>query len=69
MHIGIIEDHQLVRDSFKKLLELQPDWKVIIEACSVNEAKLAVELEQPDIFIVDISLNGKETGLTFFWGF
>ncbi|ASM54152.1 MULTISPECIES: response regulator transcription factor [Pseudoalteromonas] len=65
MHIGIIEDHQLVRDSFKKLLELQPDWKVIIEACSVNEAKLAVELEQPDIFIVDISLNGKETGLTF----
>ena len=65
MLIGIIEDHQLVRDSFKKLLELQPDWKVIIEACSVTEAKLAVELEQPDIFIVDISLNGTETGLSF----
>lgn len=65
MLIGIIEDHQLVRDSFKKLLELQPDWKVIIETCSVTEAKLAVELEQPDIFIVDISLNGTETGLSF----
>ena len=65
MHIGIIEDHQLVRDSFKKLLELQADWEVIIEACNVSQAKLAVELEQPDIFIVDISLNESETGLTF----
>ena len=54
MRIGIIEDHQLVRDSFKKLLELQNGWQVIIEACSVTEAKLAVNLEQPNVFIVDI---------------
>jgi len=65
MHIGIIEDHQLVRDSFKKLLELQSDWEVIIEACNVDQAILAVALEQPDIFIVDISLNESQTGLTF----
>ena len=65
MHIGIIEDHQLVRDSFKKLLELHADWEVIIEACNVDQAILAVALEQPDIFIVDISLNESQTGLTF----
>ena len=36
MRIGIIEDHQLVRDSFKKLLELQQEWQVIIETCTVK---------------------------------
>ncbi len=65
MRIGIVEDHQLVRDSFKKLLELQNDWQIIIEACSVTEAKLAVDLEQPNIFIVDISMHEGETGLAF----
>ncbi|MCC9662520.1 response regulator transcription factor [Pseudoalteromonas sp. MB41] len=65
MRIGIIEDHQLVRDSFKKLLELQSGWHVIIEACSVNEAKLAVEIEQPDVFIVDISMHEGENGMAF----
>ena len=63
MRIGIIEDHQLVRDSFKKLLELQNGWQVIIEACSVTEAKLAVNLEQPNVFIVDISMHDGENGL------
>lgn len=65
MRIGIIEDHQLVRDSFKKLLELQTGWQVVIEACSVTEAKLAVSLETPDIFIVDISMHDGENGLAF----
>ena len=65
MRIGIIEDHQLVRDSFKKLLELQNGWQVIIEACSVTEAKLAVNLEQPNVFIVDISMHDGENGLAF----
>ncbi|MBS3798532.1 response regulator transcription factor [Pseudoalteromonas sp. BDTF-M6] len=65
MQIGIIEDHLLVRDSFKKLLELQSGWQVTIEASSVAEAKLAVTLEQPQLFIVDISLSDDETGLTF----
>lgn len=65
MRIGIIEDHQLVRDSFKKLLELELNWQVTIEACSVNEAKLAVNIDQPDVFIVDISMHEGDTGLTF----
>jgi DNA-binding NarL/FixJ family response regulator len=65
MRIGIIEDHQLVRDSFKKLLELELNWQVTIEACSVNDAKLAVNIDQPDVFIVDISMHEGETGLTF----
>ena len=65
MQIGIIEDHQLVRDSFKKLLELELNWQVTIEACSVNEAKLAVNIDQPDVFIVDISMHEGDTGLTF----
>src|SRR5690606_22847494 len=33
--------------------------------CSVNEAKLAVNIDQPDVFIVDISMHEGDTGLTF----
>ncbi|GAA72644.1 response regulator transcription factor [Pseudoalteromonas sp. BSi20439] len=65
MRIGIIEDHQLVRDSLKKLLELELNWQVSIEACSVNEAILAVNIDQPNVFIVDISMHEGATGLTF----
>ncbi|WP_231620103.1 hypothetical protein [Pseudoalteromonas sp. NGC95] len=65
MLIGIIEDHQLVRDSFKKLLELQPDWKVIIEACSVTEAKLAVELEHLIYLLLIYRLTGLKPAFLF----
>ena len=65
MQIGIVEDHQLVRDSFKKLLELQHGWQVVIEACNEEEAKLAIEVEKPAIFIVDISLSDNQTSFNF----
>lgn len=65
MKIGIVDDHQLVRDSFKQLLELQTNWQVTIEANTIDEAKFALALEQPDVFIVDISLGCDQTGLTF----
>lgn len=65
MQIGIVEDHQLVRDSFKKLLELQHGWQVVIEACNEEEAKLAIEVEKPAIFIVDISLSNNQTSFNF----
>lgn len=55
------DDHTLVRQGLRKLLEENPDWKVIAEAGDGREAvRHALEL-RPDISILDIAmplLNG-----------
>jgi two-component system, NarL family, response regulator LiaR len=63
INILIVDDHPLVRQALKQLIETQSDMKVIGEACNGQEAiKLAGEL-LPDVVIMDIGmpvLNGLE---------
>lgn len=51
----LVDDHQLVIEGFKSLLNLQPAWKVV--SCH-NSVKLALESldSEVDIAIVDISM-------------
>lgn len=59
----LVEDHMIVREGLRRLLELETDLKVIAEAQDGREAiALTVEL-RPDIVIMDIAmpeLNGLE---------
>jgi NarL family two-component system response regulator LiaR len=61
--ILIVDDHPLVRQALKQLIETQTDMNVIGEACNGEEAvKLAREL-LPNVVIMDIGmpvLNGLE---------
>jgi DNA-binding NarL/FixJ family response regulator len=61
MHILLADDHTLVRQGLRKILEEQPSWSVIAEAGDGRDAvRLAVEL-QPDVAVLDIGmplLNG-----------
>jgi DNA-binding NarL/FixJ family response regulator len=61
--ILLADDHPLVRQALKNLLETQPDMKVIGEAANGEEAvKLAKELH-PSVVIMDIGMpvmNGLE---------
>ncbi len=63
IHVLIADDHRLVRDGFRAVLEREKDLEVIGEA---RDGKEAVELTQrlnPDIVIMDIQmprLNGLE---------
>jgi NarL family two-component system response regulator LiaR len=61
--IMLADDHPLLRQALRDVLEKQPDFEVIAEASDGEEAvKLATEM-LPDIVIMDISmptLNGLE---------
>jgi two-component system, NarL family, response regulator NreC len=63
LRILIADDHTIVRQGLRKILEDQPDWAVVAEAGNGREAvRQALELT-PDIALLDIGmplLNGIE---------
>lgn len=63
MRILIADDHTLVRQGLRKILESQPGWEVVSEASDGREAvQQAIQL-RPDVVILDIAmprLNGVE---------
>ncbi len=54
--IVLADDHQLVRQGVKALLQTQPDLSVVGEAATGQEALRLVEQLQPDILILDMVL-------------
>lgn len=58
--IGIIDDHKIVRQGLKELLEKMGNYKVIIEFENGDEFLNALPLDkQPDMFILDYSMPNK----------
>jgi len=60
--ILIVEDHQLVREGLRRLLDLQPDFVVIGEARDGEEALHLASTLQPDVMLLDFSMP-KKSGL------
>ena len=60
--ILLVDDHSLVRDGIKALLETESDLKVIGEAANGEEAITATQTLQPDLVICDIRMP-KKTGI------
>jgi two-component system response regulator NreC len=61
IRILLADDHAVVRDGVRALLEKQPDMAVVGEAGDGREAALMAEEQQPDVVVMDIAmpnLNG-----------
>lgn len=63
IRILLADDHTVVRDGLRALLEKQPDMAVVAEAADGRESIRLAEEQTPDVVIMDIampSLNGIE---------
>lgn len=63
LRILLADDHTVVRQGLRKILEERPEWEVVAEAGDGREAVRQAEALKPDIAIIDISmplLNGIE---------
>lgn len=54
--IVLVDDHAIVREGFKSLIELEADLEVRAECRSADEAVDAVTRERPDLVALDLSL-------------
>lgn len=57
IRIILVDDHELVRKSWKLLLENNPRFRVIADCDSGNEAIELTRSLSPDILLVDINMS------------
>jgi len=63
LRILLVDDHKIVREGLRKLLDQQPDLQVVAEAADGNAAVSLARQHRPDLVIMDITLpdmNGVE---------
>ena len=54
--IVLIEDHAIVREGFKRLIEVEGDLDVVAECRTADDAVDAVGRRHPDLVVLDLSL-------------
>lgn len=63
IRVLVIDDHKIIREGLRDLIQSRPDMAVVGEAGTYADALKVVSREQPDIIILDLDL-GHESGLT-----
>jgi len=57
--VMLVEDHALVREGTRRLLELEEDLHVVAEAGDGDTAIQLAEMHRPDVILMDINIPGK----------
>jgi DNA-binding NarL/FixJ family response regulator len=63
LRILLADDHTVVRQGLRKVLEERPEWQVVAEAGDGREAVRLAEEHKPDVAVLDVAmplLNGIE---------
>jgi DNA-binding NarL/FixJ family response regulator len=58
INILLVDDHQVVREGLRRMLELEADLNVVGEASDAQEALPQVESLLPEIVLMDIKMSG-----------
>ena len=56
IRLVIADDHLLVREGVRRLLETEPDIEVVAECGDLDSLLAAVEAERPDVVVTDIRM-------------
>jgi DNA-binding NarL/FixJ family response regulator len=62
IRVLVADDHTVVREGIRHVLEGEPGFQVVAEAASGTEVLPLAERHQPDVVVLDISMPG-ESGL------
>jgi DNA-binding NarL/FixJ family response regulator len=56
IRIALCDDHAVVRSGLRRILVAEPDFEVVAEAGTADEAVAAARDTQPDVFVMDVGL-------------
>ncbi|WP_415906644.1 response regulator [Neptuniibacter sp. QD72_48] len=59
VNILLVDDHAIVREGYRALLNREPNFHIIAEAGSGEEAYSLYQQHSPDLVLLDLSLPGK----------
>ena len=60
IRIELVDQHEILRDGLRRILEGNPDFVVVAEAASEGEAVEMARRQQPDVAIVDLGMRDLE---------
>ena len=60
IRILLVEDHQIVREGLRRMLDMEPDLQVVGEVSNGHEALARMDELTPDIVITDMKMPGMD---------
>jgi DNA-binding NarL/FixJ family response regulator len=64
IRVVLVDDHALVRDGVREILEAEPDLTVVGEAGTSETAVQVVTAAQPDVVLLDVEIPGDDATTT-----
>jgi len=58
IRLVIADDHQMVREGFRRIVEAHPDMEIVAEASTGEELMGKLAAARPDVLLLDISMPG-----------
>lgn len=58
IHVLLVDDHAVVRQGYRRLIEAEPDMQVCAEADDAQQACQLAAQHEPDVGVVDLNLGG-----------
>lgn len=58
IRLFVIDDHEMVREGLKAILEAEPDFEIVGDAANAEQAFELIDPLHPDVILLDVRLPG-----------